>query len=301
MLKTISLIVFLGCAVSAYGRAEVRGVNQSTLTIPAGHTFHVVHSYGDVGIRRQPGREASIRASIKCSADNEADAQSFCNEIRIGKWTDAEQKVSGVRTGFPQNPGRKHVGYRVDYEIVLPEDTPLDLTNKYGNVTLTNLRADVLLRNSFGNVEVRAHEGTLKITNANGSVTASDLSGDALIANSLGPVEIKRSGGAIMVENQDAPVTVETRPGRCRPITISTTFAPLRVTLGAGGGYNLDAKASFGKVSSNLEIEARHHNVRTRNGQVIESLITGRLSGAGSCDLRLVNSNGDIEILKGAR
>ena len=90
-----------------------------------------------------------------------------------------------------------------------------------------------------------------------------------------------------------------------QPMKTTTDYASeadlLQLTLGQGGGYNLAAKASFGKVSSNLAIENKHHNVNTRNGQLIESLITGRILGTGNCDLRLVSSHGDIDISKGAR
>jgi hypothetical protein len=333
MLRTISLIFILGCAVNAYGIAQVHGVFEKTIKITAGQTFYVENSYGNIVVNTHPGREVLVRGSIFCSADKEADAQAICNEIKIQSYS-ANGKV-GVRTEFPEPLNPRNVGFRVGYTITLPEKTPLDLSNKYGAVTLIDLRADTVIRNS-GKVDVQGLKGDLKITNSNGeifarnitgslditqrfenikvtnvggnlkidggssTIEAKNIAGEAWITNSFGRVILTGAGGPVYVENNSS-VTVESKPGPCQPITIRTMSAPIRLTLGQGGGYKLDANASFGKVSSNLEIEARHHKVSTRNGQVHESLLTGRIAGAGSCDLSLVSSHADIELLRGAR
>ena len=78
----------------------------------------------------------------------------------------------------------------------------------------------------------------------------------------------------------------------CSPVSIQTSFAPLKVSLPEGIGYNVTAKTSFGKVTSDLPLSI--------SGTVSGDALSGKIAGGG-CELLLNNSNGDIEILKTQR
>ncbi len=79
------------------------------------------------------------------------------------------------------------------------------------------------------------------------------------------------------------------RAGACNAITLRSSFAPVRVALSDGGGYDLTSHTSFGKVSSELDV--------TASGTLGGDSLNGRIGGGG-CPLQLTNSNGNIEILK---
>jgi len=77
---------------------------------------------------------------------------------------------------------------------------------------------------------------------------------------------------------------------KCQPISVRTTFAPVRVAVPDGGpGYQVSANTSFGSIRTDHEI------------RVAGDLAAGSLHGwigNGSCPLRLNDQNGNIEILK---
>ena len=56
----------------------------------------------------------------------------------------------------------------------------------------------------------------------------------------------------------------------------------------AGVGYNVVAKTSFGRVHSELEM--------TVSGEISNEALNAKIAGGGS-ELRLMDQNGDIEIL----
>jgi len=41
---------------------------------------------------------------------------------------------------------------------------------------------------------------------------------------------------------------------RCQPISLNTSFSPIRVAIPAGLGYNVTARTSFGRVHSDLDL-----------------------------------------------
>jgi hypothetical protein len=426
MRRTISLvIVLLTCTITAFAAEQVQREFQRTVAIPAGRSFQIDHSFGRVAVRAGQGREASIHASIECSADTRAEAESLCNQIQIS--VNEGSSAVRVQSSYPQQAGRRNVGFRANFDIVVPENTPVEATNRFGDVTIADLQAAITINNSnggvrltggrgrrdvdnsFGNVEVRSTAGDVRIKNTNGTVTVSDAgaavevsnrfggvsvtgigsrliingangnidvkdaAGDVSISNSFGSVtlagakgdvSIKNQNGAIKgtnvggdvtattsfasialdnvegdatatannssirltavqggisaktsfsgisvldasgpvsLANQNGSVTVESSSARCEPISVNTSFSPIRVTLRDGAGYNLDARTSFARVNTAIPIQDSSQNNNTRNGQALESSIRGRIEGAGNCELRLINQNGNIDILKSAK
>ena len=449
MRSAISLVLILGCSLTAAAREEYRRDFQKTVPLAAGKTFRIDHKLGGITIRTQPGAQASIHALIRTSAGSAETARRLAESIQIS--VDSSASGVSVRTTYPSN--WNNVSYGVDYDITVPDTAPLDIRNRFGAVTVDDAHAGtfinngngpvrfsggrgrVQIENSFGNVEVRNNAGDVQIRGGNGSVIATLVTGAADITNSFGAIQVRDAArgvtihsnngtievtsaggntniansfgrvsvtdckGDLFVQNQngeiqatgisgaadlrnsfaavrfsrigkgltvnsqnasvtgdtvggqavietsfgnvdvhdikggarvtagnsgvriasvggpvyaktsfggttvtgaDGPVTVENgngsvvldvRSGRkCAPVALRTNFAPIRVTLPPGLGYNLTAQTSFGHIRSDFEVSV--------TGEIGHDALNGKLNGGG-CELRLMNQNGNIEILKG--
>jgi len=100
-------------------------------------------------------------------------------------------------------------------------------------------------------------------------------------------------GPVVDVRNQNGAVEVEAAAGRaCTRITLATSFAPIRVRLPEGVGYDVTARTSFGSIHSEMPL--------TASGTIGADSLNGRI-GAGGCALSLTDSNGNIEILKAVK
>ena len=98
--------------------------------------------------------------------------------------------------------------------------------------------------------------------------------------------------GPITVEGQNGAVTVAGRTGqKCQPISLRTTFSPIRVTLPQSQGFNVTAHTTFGHIHTDPNV------VTTVSGNVAAGGLTGKINGGG-CDLRLIGENGNIDILQ---
>jgi hypothetical protein len=104
-------------------------------------------------------------------------------------------------------------------------------------------------------------------------------------------VTLESVGGHIRVDNQNGGISVTAvRPASgCRDISLKTSFSSIHVRVPDGVGYNLAARTSFGRVSSELPV--------TATGNIGGDSLNGTI-GAGGCQLQLTNSNGSIEIAK---
>jgi hypothetical protein len=101
--------------------------------------------------------------------------------------------------------------------------------------------------------------------------------------------------GGVDVYNQNGSIEVSGLAARtpgslgCNPITLRTSFSPIRVYLPEAAGFNVTARTSFGKINSELPL--------TVSGSLSADALSGKI-GAGECELNLTNNNGNIEILR---
>jgi len=157
------------------------------------------------------------------------------------------------------------------------------------SITGDTVGESATVETSFGAIDLRGVKGGVRATAGNSSIRLSNVGGEVFAKTSFNGITVEDVGGPITAENGNGSVTVAARAGKsCQPISVHTSFGPIRVTVPPGAGYNVTAKTSFGRVNSQPEISV--------SGQISGGEITGKIHGGG-CDLRLLNQNGDINIM----
>jgi hypothetical protein len=449
MRKTTSILTLLCCAVVAQARDEHKKDFARTVALAAGKSFRIDTTLGNLTIRAQAKPEASVHATIRCSAPSLEQAKTCADRVQIA----VDESASGVaiRTIYPRNES-SNLSFGVDYDVTVPATAPLDIRNRFGAVSVTDLKAPVTINNSngkvslsygrgeqritnaFGDVDVRGNDGDVTVVTGNGAVTASDVTGQLDISNRFGKilaantgkgvtvrsnntdVEVTRAGGIVSITNmfgrvtvadvkgdvivqnqngevsatgvggsaslntsfnrirftrvgkgvtvraqnaqvtgdtvsdsavvetsfggvelrdvkggarvtatnspvrlagvgsdvyaktsfngvtitdaagpitveaQNASVTVQPRKGaKCQPLTLGTSFGPIRVALPEGIGYTLTARTTFGRIHSDYDLAV--------SGDVSRDSLAGKIAGGG-CDVKLINQNNTIDIVK---
>jgi len=160
-----------------------------------------------------------------------------------------------------------------------------------GAITLMDIGGETFAKTSFGSVLTERIGGNLTVENTNGSVTARNVKGDASVKTSFAGVTLDAIGGKVTVDNQNGAISVTAmKPASgCRDISLKTSFSSIRVRIPDGLGYNLTAKTSFGRITSELPV--------TSTGNIGGDSLNGTI-GSGGCPLQLTDSNGSIEIAK---
>ncbi len=160
-----------------------------------------------------------------------------------------------------------------------------------GDITLTDIGGDTFAKTSFGSVSADRISGNLIVENTNGSVTARNVKGDAEVTTSFAGVTLESVGGKITVNNQNGGISATAaRPASgCRDIKLKTSFSSIRVRIPEGLSYNVTARTSFGRISTDLPISA--------TGSVGSDSLNGTIGSEG-CQLQLTDANGSIEINK---
>ncbi len=167
----------------------------------------------------------------------------------------------------------------------------LTVRSQNAGVVGDSVGGSAIIETSFGNVDLRGVKGGARVTAGNSPVRLTSVGGEIYAKTSFGGIAVADAAGPVTAENGYGSITLEARPGgKCQPVSLHTTFAPIRVTLPQGYGYNLTAQTSFGHIQSDFEVAA--------SGEFGRDALTGKIGGGG-CELHLTDQNGNIEILKG--
>lgn len=245
-----------------------------------------VHSYhGDLIVNNSNGRIEAIHVEGGAELNTTFGDVQFSDVSRQVSVRANNTSIKGERVGGPLTV-QDTFGAVTASEV----QGAVDIHSGHGGVSLTNVRGAANVRTSFAAVEAANVGGLLTVDDSNGSVKATNAHG-AQIRTSFGAVILDAIAGPLQIEDQNGAVdaAVNTR-GACQPVMIRTSFSPMRVRVQGEASYRVSARTSFGKIRTDFPL--------TVSGSLSNDELDGTIGG-GRCEMRLSNTNGTIEILKG--
>lgn len=299
-LRAAAVALLLAAPLSAAGRQEFTKEFSRTMPLAAPQKLRIENSNGDVRVKTRAGGDVTIHASIRVSSSDQEGAEKFAADIRI----EVEQGGSGVsvRTIYPHKDwsfrGSGYVSYAVDYEIAIPDGVPLELRNRFGNVSIENLHADGDVRNSngqvqfrggrgvqhlensFGRLAVAGNAGDVSVVNGNGDTSVADVDGRSDIQSRFGRIDVARLRKPAKIVNSNGDVVLRDVAGGS---TVTTSFGRIDADTVAG---SIELHDSNGAVSvRKIQGSAR---IETRFGAAEATGVGGNLS--------VENANGPITV-----
>jgi hypothetical protein len=257
------LSLMLGLAALPSSRAENPPTVQRSREgkLPATlHAVQVDHRLGPVTITGTD-RDFGWRWNLDCSGDAAA-AEAFAqkSELEVAETEGTLQvrlrlaETGPVRLGHPGpssgllgwvrsslQPGSVEV--HSSLELRVPRAVALDLTNRFGAMTVSAVRGPLTVEGQNAAVDitdisgaVRAatsfarmlveRTGSAQLHNQNGSIVAHDIRGDLQAGSSFARVQVQSVRGRAQLTNQNGEITAENVSG---DVTAATSFGALRV------------------------------------------------------------------------
>jgi DUF4097 and DUF4098 domain-containing protein YvlB len=241
--------------------------------------------HGDLTVNNTNGKVEAVHVDGTAELNTTFGDVRFSDVSRAASVRANNASIQGDRVGGP-------LTIQNSFGAIVVSDIQgaVDVHSANGNVTMMNVHGAANVRTSFGTVEASNVGGMLTVENSNGAVKASNARG-AQVRTSFGGVLLDTIAGPLQIENQNGAVdaSISSRGG-CQPVIIRTSFSPLRVRIDGEASYRVSARTSFGKIRTDFPL--------TISGSLSNDELNGTI-GSGRCDMRLSDSNGAIEILKG--
>jgi DUF4097 and DUF4098 domain-containing protein YvlB len=250
-------------ALPAFGREDYTRNFDKTVTMQAAQRLRVEHKFGDIVVHTHANPELVIHAVIRTSASDAKEARRYAESVRITVEPAGSDML--IETVYPKQEAGgwfgRNVSYSVNFEILMPDSSPLALRNSFGAVSVNDLKAsseiatshgrlefrngrgNQRLENSFAPISVSGIAGELDLSDTNGDIDIADVTGGIDVRDRFGKVTVSRTGGGKIVDGNGA-VRANTISG---PLNITTSFAPVNAN---------DIKGNLIVHNQNGDIEA---------------------------------------------
>jgi len=160
-----------------------------------------------------------------------------------------------------------------------------------GSISVDLAKAKLVAKTSGGSVRVGQVDAPAELRTSAGSIT---------VKSARGPLVARTAGGSITIDDAQATVLAETSAGSVSAAfsaqpdgdcKLTTSGGSITVRLDPELGFELDARTSGGRVSTDIPVTA------TVSGEVKTDGLKGKLNGGGGA-LVLRTSAGNISIKK---
>lgn len=183
---TLITLFFLTAFNMAIGREEVGKNISKTFPYNSSQTIDIANKYGDVTVKNWSKSSVKFDVSIKVKASSKKKAQAILDAIDIifqntGSLIAAKTEIS--------KKSWNNISMDIDYNVYLPEDSRLNLSNKYGDCYLEDHMGAVDLDIAYGDLRTeRLNKG--RIDMAYGSYKIAEITNmDVELAYSDGHID----------------------------------------------------------------------------------------------------------------
>jgi len=150
MILTIMVTLGAGAQNTPYVRVEKKEFGVSPQT-----RFELINKYGNVNIINRDDASITIEATVKVNTRDKNRADEILNMVQIH--ISQEGDVIRAETDMDEDLGKifkgmdfGNNGLEINYNITMPKTVPMNLSNKYGNVTIDELVATSTLEIKYG-------------------------------------------------------------------------------------------------------------------------------------------------------
>ena len=276
------------------GAATISGGNGAVSLSGASGNSTVTNSFGEVMVRNITGNLVVSNSNGKIDASDVTGNA----ELKTSFGAVETERIAGSLT-VNNNNGSVRLNEIRGFVSATTSFGSVTATHLYkganivtgnGAIELNNAEGDVYTKTSFGSVHVENVKGKFTAQDSNGAVTAKTIAGDVSVDTSFSGVSLENIAGKIRVNNQNGAIDVTAASSsNCKDISLKTSFSHIVVRILSNAGYKINAHTSFGHVSTELPI--------TATGTIGGDSLNGTI-GNGACSLDLMNSNGNIEIVR---
>ncbi len=304
-LLLVAVVIFT--AALLYGDTGARGSFNRSLQVNGPVEMHIENASGAIHVHSGGAGTVSIHADIHARHNDDSDkvrrleqnppiAQSG-NTINIGQNLDADL--------------RRDVG--INYEIVVPADTRLEVHTGSGAEEITGIKGPVNARTGSGAVRISGVSGEVTVNTGSGSMQLEDIgtlvrahSGSGAIHASLvgkpaakaGPIDVETGSGSIELENVRGALRARTGSGhidvRGEPggnWEVHTGSGGVELHLPSDAAFDLQAHTGSGRITVDHPI--------TMQGQIgNRHRVEGKVRGGGPL-LEVSTGSGGIHIASG--
>jgi hypothetical protein len=156
-LFTLMMILLLGIK-GAKAHEDYKKVIKKEVTVNADAQLTINNRFGKVHISNWEKNEITIEVTITVEASDQESADKKFNRISIG-FTESPSLVTAI-TNINDGKGSPKGHFSIDYMVNMPTTNNLDVTNKFGDIFINEIKGKTKIDLGYGNLEAKKLENS---------------------------------------------------------------------------------------------------------------------------------------------
>ncbi len=241
---------------------------------PAGASLHVVDQRGAVNITASEDNQIRVSVHKRINAESQSDADKY------NAGTKPQITVNGNQVTLnANNQGAGDHWVDADLDIAIPRKAPVNVSTRYGDVSIIGREGDLQISNQHGDVSASDVNGKVSLNLDHSSARVSQISSDVSIEGHANDVSLEDIKGAVHLDGEFMESV------KLEKIAQAVTFKSSRTDMllaRLDGDLDLDS----GDLQANNILGPVRLTTRSKDI---------RLTGV-SGDVRLEDENGSVEL-----
>lgn len=255
-LFTLLLIVFSTArAGDDDWNSEKRKTVSKSYSLNNDSKVSIRNSFGNVTVHHWNQQEVKADITIIAKATTDDLAQAILNSIDIksGGGSDPYFETK-VETKNERKRNGRNSSIQINYEVYIPANTPLNVTNSFGNTSIPDREGELTVSQSYGNLKTGALSNIDHLSVEFGSLTSTSLQ------NTNATLKFSKVKIANLEGNFDGNFQFCTKPeisfsSNIQKVTIDSKYSDLTIQLPRALDVNFDITTNFGHVTNNSGIK----------------------------------------------
>jgi hypothetical protein len=185
--SVLIIAMFLTLGVSAQQAQDYSQTLRKEFVLTGQSTVSIANQFGMVKIENWDKPQLSVEVTITATSRDKKKADKILQAIQVNMQEKGTEVV--LRTKIGPMPERKQKeNFSVDYLVRMPANTPLKISNEFGNIVAEKRLGDFSMEISYGSFAIMGLEGSnnkLDISFSKGNVTEMAVAGVELSYSTL--------------------------------------------------------------------------------------------------------------------
>lgn len=216
--------------------------------------FYLKNDFGSIDLKGSENQEIRIDYTLKVHAEDKNAAEEFIKGLEVIYDLEGEEIRVDLNESQTDTPELINV-VEIDYEITIPNDFKTELINKYGQLNMSDLKAELRADNRYGSmlvenieaaVEVELDYGKSEIYNLASTLDLKTSYSENIIKDVAGEFDLESAYGFTKIENIDSALSYNSRYGGAEITSAADIDLNSRYT-------GISFRDIAGKISADIE------------------------------------------------
>jgi DUF4097 and DUF4098 domain-containing protein YvlB len=244
----------------------------------AGASIEIINRFGNVEVIPADTDRIVVDVDKTVIAANQAEAAGIQNELMYSIVQDDNR--FRVISNFNRDNNRRGRRFKTSLIVKVPKRSSVVVNNRNGSVDISGLTGDQNITNSFGNVSLSRIAGAVTISNRNDTVKVEEIQGATTISNEFGNIEARSVVGALELRHRNGNIQVETVKGDAK---VYSSFGSVDVR-------DIQGSLEVSARNTSVEVSGVENDVNVDNQ--FQSVEIDGVKGGTTVN----NRNGNVEI-----